>query len=247
MSLISELVMTNATASRATAKSKLNGRLPIVVNGEAEIPAWVRDHASYRKWARSDDFPEGGRFAYLNGTIWADFTMEQVFTHNQVKTAIAAVLYQHVKALDLGYVFSDGTLLSHDGAGLSCEPDACFLTYETVASKLARWIRGASEGYVEVEGTPDLVLEVVSTSSVRKDNVTLRDLYWRAGIREYWLVDARATPLKFSLLRHQAKGYVEARKQPEGWLKSAVFGRSFRLVQRLDRLGQPTFDLEVRE
>src|SRR5256885_8764701 len=50
------------------------------------------------------------------------------------------------------------------------------------------------EGYLELEGTPDMVLEVVSESSVQKDTKRLRQLYWQAGIREYWLVDARREP-----------------------------------------------------
>ena len=34
-----------------------------------------------------------------------------------------------------------------------------------------------------------MTLEVVSSSSVRKDTVDLRDRYYKAGILEYWLVD----------------------------------------------------------
>ena len=37
------------------------------------------------------------------------------------------------------------------------------------------------EGYLEFEDYPDIVLEIVSNSSVEKDNETLFDLYWRAG------------------------------------------------------------------
>jgi Uma2 family endonuclease len=39
-----------------------------------------------------------------------------------------------------------------------------------------------------------MVLEVVSASSVEPDTQTLRELYWAAGIKEYWLVDARGGP-----------------------------------------------------
>jgi Uma2 family endonuclease len=40
-----------------------------------------------------------------------------------------------------------------------------------------------------VEGIPDLIVEVLSPSNRRHDALTKRDLYERAGLREYWLVD----------------------------------------------------------
>jgi Uma2 family endonuclease len=87
-----------------------------------------------------------------------------------------------------------------------------------------------------------MVLEVVSRHSVRKDTKILRNLYWRAGIPEYWLVDARKTPLQFDILRWTERGYSASRRR-EGWLKSKVFGRSFLLETKPDRLGHPQFFL----
>lgn len=106
-------------------------------------------------------------------------------------------------------------------------------------------IEGKEDGYVEHEGTPDMVLEVVSDSSVEKDNELLMDLYWKAGIREYWLVDARGERIEFQILRHTARGYVATRASG-GWRKSAVFGKSFRLTRQLDDLGHPDFTLDVK-
>jgi Uma2 family endonuclease len=80
---------------------------------------------------------------------------------------------------------------------------------------------------------------------VKKDTETLRDLYWLAGIREYWIVDARSEPLIFDILRHTARGYAVTRKQ-DGWIKSVVLGCSFRLTFQADELGHPEYDLETR-
>ena len=90
-----------------------------------------------------------------------------------------------------------------------------------------------------------MALEVVSTSSVGKDNEILMDLYWQAGIAEYWLVDARGDRLSFEIYRHTPKGYVPTRKH-SGWVKSNVFGKSFRLRRTLDARGYPEFTLHVR-
>jgi Uma2 family endonuclease len=91
------------------------------------------------------------------------------------------------------------------------------------------------------------VVEVVSDSSEDKDLVKLRSDYFRAGIPEYWIVDARDGALNFDILKRGSRGYTTTRTQADGWLKSAVFGRSFRLTQATDPLGNPQFTLEHRD
>jgi Uma2 family endonuclease len=221
-------------------------RLPIRLNGQSTIPPWIYDHESFREWARSDDFPKEGRFAFLNGTLWADVTMEQLFTHNRVKTRVTSALDLLIAEEDLGYFFSDRALLSHTDAGLSTEPDAFFVGYESVETGRARWIEGAREGHVEVEGAVDLVVEVVSAGSVEKDTVKLPGLYFAAGVFEYWLIDARDEQPSFELFRRGRGAFTSVRRQAGGWLKSTVLGRSFRLVSAIDRLGRPTYTLEVK-
>lgn len=218
----------------------------MIINGEARIPGWVTDLASFRRWACSDDLPRRGWFSYLGGELWVDLSMEQLFSHNQVKGKFAIVLGALVDAAELGLFFHDRTLLSNPGAELSTEPDGLFVSFGAVEDGRVRLVEGAEEGYVELEGSPDMVLEVVSASSVQKDTVRLPELYWRAGIPEYWLVDARGESPQFDILRRGAKGYTATRKQ-KGWLRSKVFGRSFQLTQQPNRLGLPAFTLAVRE
>jgi Uma2 family endonuclease len=169
---------------------------------------------------------------------------EQIFTHNQVKGEIAIVLGSLAKIDRLGRFFPDGVLLSNVSADLASQPDGTFVSNEAFRAGRVQLVEGVEEGYVELEGTPDMLLEVVSPSSVEKDTVELRDLYWRAGIREHWLVDARGPRLAFDILYHSAKGYLATRKQG-GWLKSAVFQRSFKLTHHADHLGHPDYQLEV--
>jgi Uma2 family endonuclease len=209
------------------------------------VPAWVTDLESFRRWAESDDFPEEGRICYLKGEVCADMSKEQVFSHVLVKTEFAAVLGTLAKAGQLGLFLTDGLRLSNVNADISVVPDATFVFAETLRTGGVQLVEGTEEGYVELEGSPDMVLEILSTSSVHKDTVVLREAYWEAGVREYWLVDARKEPLSFEILRHTARGYVAARKQG-GWVKSAVFGKSFRLTQRTDALGNPDYTLAVR-
>jgi Uma2 family endonuclease len=137
----------------------------------------------------------------------------------------------------------DGVLLSNADADIAVNPDAVFVSHAARQDRV-RFLEGTKGGYVEMQGSPDMVLEVVSDSSVRKDLHQLRQDYWEAGIREYWLVDARREPIVFDILRHTPKGYRTTPKK-DGWIKSVVFGKSFRLTHQIDALGRQKYSLEV--
>lgn len=166
-----------------------------------------------------------------------DFSQEEFFTHNQVKRALHAPLSNLVRASEMGYFIPNGMLLSNPAADLSTEPDAAFATWETMRSDRLRLVED-----VELEGTPDLVLEILTKASMHR---VLRDLYWRAGVQEYWLVNALQAPLGFDILAYTAAGYV-AVEPVDGWLASSVLGKSFQLTQQADPLGHPRFTLVVK-
>ncbi|HZV04286.1 MAG TPA: Uma2 family endonuclease [Gemmataceae bacterium] len=220
--------------------------LRVVIEENVTIPADVVDLDSFCRWATSDQFPECGQFSYLRGTIWVDFSMEELYSHNRVKTRFATVLGNLVDSLGLGMFISDGMLLRNSAADLSTEPDGMFVSYDALRSGRVRRIKRDKPGCWELDGTPEMVLEVVSDTSVHKDTKELRELYWRAGILEYWLIDAREETPSFDLLRRGRKGYTSTRKQAGGWLKSNVFDRAFQLTQTTDPLGDPLYILNVR-
>ncbi len=212
---------------------------------DVTVPEWVTNLTTFERWTESEEFPEVGRIDFLAGEIWIDMSQEQVWEHNQVKAEFFVTLGMLAKTSREGRFFPDGLRIQHPEADLAVVPDGVYIlnrTFQTMRVVLA----GGGEGRpVRVEGSPDMALEVVSDSSVRKDYERLRELYWEAGVSEYWLVDARGESPSFDILRRTAKGYVASRKQ-DGWIKSAVFGKSFRLLQEADELGHPTFSLEVR-
>lgn len=216
-----------------------------IIEDKVSIPAWVDDRESFRRWARSDEFPEQGWISFLQGELWVDMTMEEMVTHNQVKVAFTVALGWFVQNANSGRFIADGMLLTNENSDLSTEPDGLFFTWETVQSGRLQLVEGQQGGIVELSGTPDMVLEIVSKTSVRKDTIRLRELYWKAGIPEYWLVDARGDTLRFEILRHAAEGY-EATPAKDGWIASAAFGKSFRLTKAMDPLGQPRYTLEMK-
>lgn len=216
----------------------------IVLEDRGTIPNWVADHASFRRWAASAEFPQTGQYGWLGGKVWVDLSMERS-SHNLIKTGCAAVLLSLIKKNALGEYWGDRMLLTNLRAGLSTEPDGTFATWQTPRAGRLRVVGGEPPDGIELVGTPDMVLEVVSRSSVRKDYDELPDLYFQAGIAEYWRIDCRSREVQFDLLRRTASGYRAARDNA-GWRKSVVFAAAFRVTQTTNPLGDPAYELEMR-
>jgi Uma2 family endonuclease len=200
----------------------------LVLDDTIRIPAGAaEDLEAFRRWTRSDHYPDRGDYAWLNGDLWVDLSIETLL-HNQIKDLFVIVLGGMILNDRWGRYFGDRMRLVNIEAGVSTEPDGMFASHESVRAGRVWWEQGLES--LEVIGTPDMVLEVVSTHSVQKDTVVLRELYAAAGIAEYWLVNPLGGQLAFDILRLTTKGYATTRKAG-GWSKSAVFGKSFRLVE----------------
>lgn len=212
---------------------------------KVDVPEWAFAFAGFRRWMHSDDFPEEGLISFINGTIWVDLSMERFFDHGQVKAEIGAVLHLLVKQTRFGRFAPDGTRYSHLRSRLTTEPDGMVVSKAAFAEKRVKLVGGKKGKDTELVGTPEIVIEIVSPSSVDKDTAWLMSAYHTAGIPEYWLIDARDGDIRFDIYRRGGKGYAAGRKQ-DGWVKSPVLGKAFRLVQGRDEAGDPEFTLEVR-
>lgn len=220
-------------------------RSNVVFEERGYLPGWVNDLPSFRRWIWSDDFPTQGYFAFLGSDVWVDLSMEELITHNQVRLAFSFSVMSILEQQPIGRYVADRMFLTNAEASLSTEPDGLFFLYATVQASLLRFIDKPEVGIMELEGTPDMVLEVVSKTSVRKDTVILPQLYWKAKIPEFWLVDARPGSLSFKILLRGAEGYEEAPAQ-DGWIRSPLFGRDFSIQEELDPLGKRLFRVRTR-
>ncbi len=210
-----------------------------------DIPSGITDLAAFRNWFHSDAFPEEGRICFLDGKVWVDTSMEQIFSHNQVKQEFNLVVGSLAKRERLGRYFPDGLQISNLDASLSVQPDGTFVSHASRREGRVKLVGSKTGGFTELLGVPDMVLEVVSKSSVYKDTDRLLELFFRAGIPEYWLVDARNDAIQFDIFRPGRKGYSAVRKVA-GYAKSLVFGKSFRFTSALDESSEPEFTLLVR-
>lgn len=213
------------------------------------IPADAHTFEGFLRWLASDTFPESGRIDFLAGGIDADMSPEDVGSHSVVKVEISTTLQILVSHQDRGEVYSDRTRVNHP-TGLSVEPDVVVALWETFEKGRLRHVPpadGDSERVVAVEGAPDLVVEIISPSSVQKDTKKLPREYAAAGIPELWLVDARGGRLQFQI--HTLRGgiYVPTPPRADGWSLSPVLGELFRLVRHQTRVSTWRYVLEHKK
>jgi Uma2 family endonuclease len=77
------------------------------------------------------------------------------------------------------------------------EPDLMFISKEHLAIITSR----------NVQGSPDLLIEILSPSNTRYDEVTKRALYERTSVGEYWIVDPIHDTVR--VFRRNAEGRYE--------------------------------------
>jgi Uma2 family endonuclease len=99
--------------------------------------------------------------------------------HQTTVVNISRILSNHVGAGKLGRLFvapTDVVLSKNDVV----EPDVFFIAQKNLAMI----------GPNNIQGAPDLVIEILSPSTAAQDRGPKLALYERAGVREYWIVDS---------------------------------------------------------
>ncbi len=91
------------------------------------------------------------------------------------------------------------------------QPDLVF-----VSAKNARIVQARA-----IFGTPDLLVEVASPSSGRRDRTQKKELYGRFGVKEYWIGDAAKRSLEILTLR-EGRYELRCATQEKGKLSSLV-------------------------
>lgn len=208
------------------------------------VPFSALSHEGFREWVKSDGFPERVRASYVGREVFLETSPESLHSHAKVKLEVSVVVAPLVRALGLGEAYPDGTLLTNEGAELSTEPDLIVVTWEAWESGrvVATPKKNRTDDAIELVGTPDLVVEIVSDSSVRKDLVALRERYARAGIPEHWIIDARGEDIRFEILVLGEGGYAPSAPSGEPQ-PSPLLGRTFELTRAKSRIGTWTYTL----
>ena len=112
-------------------------------------------------------------------------------THNALAGRLYMFIGTYLDANDLGYCFTDSADV-HFSDGSLFKPDFSVVLKEH--EQIIDW-RG------HIYGAPDMVAEILSRSTKRKDITVKKDTYEANGVREYWIVDPWMKSVTVYLLR----------------------------------------------
>ena len=124
----------------------------------------------------------GEKILFASDTVCENLTMGHLLM----------LLGNHIKKNSLGFVFTH--LYTYFPDGNLFFPDIIFI--DKAQEKLV--IDNLDEGF---HGVPDMVVEVFSRSTMKRDMTTKKDIYERNGVREYWIINPWSESIDVYLLR----------------------------------------------
>jgi Uma2 family endonuclease len=155
---------------------------------------------------------DGKRYEIIDGELYVN--PSPVLRHQLIQTELIRILASYVKVHRNGILLSAPTdvLL---GPGVVVQPDILFIQQ----SRLAAIVTDKN-----IQGPPDLVIEVLSEGNRRYDEFIKRRVYDNAGVGEYWIVDHEIDMIKID--RRGETGFVrgaELSADKNGILESPLF------------------------
>ncbi|MFL5382268.1 MAG: Uma2 family endonuclease [Longimicrobiaceae bacterium] len=170
---------------------------------------------TYDEFARLPN--DGNRYEIIGGELYVTPAPRPL--HAKVATRISRVLEEFVETHQLGEVFGQPIDVLF-GEGDYLEPDLVFVRRERIGAISDRG----------VEEAPDLVVEVLSSTTAMRDRGIKRERYGHFGVSEYWIVDPTAK-------------WIEVYRRDAGWESPVIVAtESFDWVPVS---GGPTLTLNV--
>lgn len=152
--------------------------------------------------------PEGKRYEILDGELF--MVAAPNTKHQRVSRNLEMALIQHTQGRGLGEILDApyDVILSEENV---IQPDILFVRRD----------RTGIIGEMNLQGAPNLVIEILSPGTRSKDLELKRKIYASFGVQEYWIVDPEAETTE--VLVWSELGYVTA----------GVYGKADRLSSPL--------------
>lgn len=150
--------------------------------------------------------PSDKRYELIEGEFYAAPSPNT--SHQRTSRKLEILLEDFVTRNDLGEMFHapyDVVLSDEDVV----QPDILFVSKE----------RSHIITEKNIQGAPDLVIEILSTSTAYMDLVKKKKLYAKSGIKEYWIIDPKEKTAEVLVLKE--KGFETLKVySKEGTLES---------------------------
>ncbi|MGQ9570431.1 MAG: Uma2 family endonuclease [Thermodesulfovibrionales bacterium] len=132
--------------------------------------------------------PEDERYELIEGELL--MTPSPVTKHQRISRNLAFSLVKFVTENDLGEVFYAPFDVYFDNENV-VQPDILFISKD----------RLNIIGEKNIQGAPDLVIEIISENTAYRDLVQKKRLYSRFGVKEYWIVLPREESIEVYILK----------------------------------------------
>ncbi len=167
-------------------------------------------------------------YEWLQDDVKAEFINGEVIMHSPVKRRhlraskrLFRLMYDYIETNDLGEVDTEKALVALTRNDY--EPDICF------------WRKEVADEFDDdtmLHPAPDLVVEILSKSTAKRDRGVKFEDYAAHGVREYWLVD----PIRQT---------IEQFRLDEEFMAFDAVG-NYHLTDTLTALTLPGFSIPVR-
>lgn len=167
---------------------------------EKQVRRWT-----YEEYSRLEDEQ---RFEIINGELLMSPAPD--LWHQNWVGELYSILRDHIHATRLGKVFLSPVDVVLDPENI-VQPDIVF-------------IATPNEGIIQrraIFGTPELLVEIISPSTVRRDRYVKRELYARFGVKEYWIGDPANKCLEILTLKEGCYA-LHCGAEEKGKLRSLV-------------------------
>lgn len=135
--------------------------------------------------------PEDKRYELINGELL--MTPSPFTNHQRISRKLAFELIKFVTENKIGEVFVAPYDVYLDDENV-VQPDILFIAKNNLPII----------GEKNVQGAPDLVIEILSEHSAYRDMVQKKKLYARFGVREYWIVIPDSHEIEIYTLKNNA-------------------------------------------
>ena len=159
---------------------------------QEEVRRLPATYADYLEWPNESaivEWKDGEIIEYMPPTD----------RHQDVTGSLFNLIGDFVRLQELGVVRVAPFEVKLWPDGPAREPDILFISRDRLSQLTPQ----------RFEGGPDLVIEIVSSSSARADRVEKFIEYERAGVREYWVIDPRQGKEQAEFYQLDANGRFE--------------------------------------
>jgi Uma2 family endonuclease len=135
---------------------------------------------TFKRWVERRPMGDINRYELVSGRIV--ITPPAAWEHAKIEAKVIRILEDFVSKHNLGTVF--GSSAGYElPSGDTLEPDASFISR-------GRWSKGPEPRRGQfLKIAPNLVVEVLSPATARRDRIEKKRVYESNGVDEYWLVD----------------------------------------------------------